>query len=90
MSDPLTTLADRAATDPFCLAHRLAAYQDQRNLSDAELVRDFGCAPEVLTMIRLCRAPRDRAEGVEDVRCVAERFDCDPGRLAEALGSRQG
>jgi hypothetical protein len=70
-------------------AHRLAAYQTARGLTDADLARDLGCAPEALTMIRLCRAPRwsdDGADAGEDVRYVAERFGCAPGSLAEALG----
>jgi hypothetical protein len=40
-------------------------------------------------MLRLCRAPRqgdDGADDAEDVRCVARRFGCDPGRLAAAVG----
>jgi hypothetical protein len=28
----------------------------------------------------------DAADALEDVRCVADRFGCDPGRLAMALG----
>jgi hypothetical protein len=41
-------------------------------------------------MLRLCRAPREGADGTEDVRCVAERFGCDPARLAAVLGVRWG
>jgi hypothetical protein len=37
-------------------------------------------------MVRLCRAPREGDEGAEDVRCVSERFGCDPARLAAAVG----
>jgi hypothetical protein len=90
MSDPLDTLALRAASEPIFLAHRPAAYQQAHNLTDAGLARDLGCTIEALTMVRLCRAPREGDDGAEDVRCVAERFSCDLGRLAEALGPPQG
>jgi hypothetical protein len=86
VSDPLDTLALRAAADPYVLAHRLAAYQRARNLTDADLAHYLGCTPEALTMVRLCRAPRGEADGAEDVRCVAERFGCDAARLAAAVG----
>jgi hypothetical protein len=73
MSDPLDWLARRAAAEPFFLAHRLASHQRARDLTDADLAADLGCAVEDLTMVRLCRAPRDGAEGMEDVRRVAQR-----------------
>jgi hypothetical protein len=87
-AEPLDWLARRAAAEPFFLAHGLAAHQAARNLTDAELAGDLGCTPEALTMVRLCRAPRQGHDGAEDVRCVAERFGCDPGRLAAAVGVR--
>ena len=37
-------------------------------------------------MVRLCRAPRQGDDMAEDVCCVAERFGCDPARLATAVG----
>jgi hypothetical protein len=37
-------------------------------------------------MVRLCRAAGEGADAAEDVRRVAKRFGCDPGRLAAALG----
>jgi hypothetical protein len=95
MSDPLDTdsldwLARHVAAEPFFLACRLAAHQQRYRLSDLDLAAELHCTAEALTMIRLCRAPRDGAEGVEDARCVAERFGCDPARLAAALGVRWG
>jgi hypothetical protein len=90
MSDPLDWLARRAAAEPFFLARGLAAHQQAHNLTDAELAEDLGCTPAALTMMRLCRAPRPGAQGVEHVRCVARRFGCDAGRLVEALGVRPG
>ena len=33
-------------------------------------------------MLRLCRASRQRGDGVADVRVVAERFGCDEAKLA--------
>jgi hypothetical protein len=55
-------------------------------LPRGELAAELHCTAEALTMIRLCRAPRPGAEGVEDGRRVAARFGCDAGRLAAALG----
>jgi hypothetical protein len=90
VSDALDHLARRAAAHPYFLAHTLAAYQAAHNLTDAELARDLGCTPESLTMVRLCRAPREGDDEAEHARCVAERFGCDPVRLAEAVGVRSG
>jgi hypothetical protein len=86
MSDPLDWLARHVAAEPFFLACRLATHQQVRGLSDLDLAAELHCTAEALTMIRLCRAPRDGAEGVQDVRCVAGRFGCDAARLAAALG----
>jgi hypothetical protein len=88
--DPLDWLARRVAAEPFLLAFRLAAHQAGRSLTDAELAADLGCIPADLTMVPLCRAPREGAEGVQDVRRVAQRFGCDPARLAAALGVAWG
>jgi hypothetical protein len=88
MSEALDNLARRAAAEPFFLARRLAAHQQRCRLSDLDLAAELHCTAEALTMVRLCRAPREGAEGVEDVRCVAQRFGCDAGRLAAALGVR--
>jgi hypothetical protein len=52
---------------------------------DRAAPRELGRTAQALTMVRLCRAPREGADGVADVRCVAERFACDPARLAAAL-----
>jgi hypothetical protein len=41
-------------------------------------------------MVRLCRAPREGDGAAEDVRWVARRIGCDPGRLAAALAVRWG
>jgi hypothetical protein len=86
MSDPLEDLAWRATAEPVFLGARLAAYQVEHGLSDLGLARELGCTAEALTMLRLCRAPREGADGAEDLRRVAERFGCDPARLAAALG----
>jgi hypothetical protein len=75
--------------DPLTwLARRLAAHQAAHDLSDLDLAAQLHCTREALTMLRLCRAPRTGAEGVEDLRRVARRFGCDAGRLAAALGVR--
>jgi hypothetical protein len=89
MSDPLAALARSAAAEPFFQAHILAAYQTARDLTDADLARDLGCTPEALTMIWLCRAPREGDNAAKDIGCVAERFGCDPARLAAARPTPQ-
>jgi hypothetical protein len=43
---------------------------------------EFGRGMQALTMLRLCRASRQRGDGVADVRVVAERFGCDEAKLA--------
>jgi hypothetical protein len=90
MSEPLDWLALRVASEPFFMAYRLADYQARRGLSDLELADELRCRAEDLTMVRLCRAPREGVNGTEDVRCVAERFGCDVARLAAALRVRWG
>jgi hypothetical protein len=82
---PLERLAQRAATDPFFLGYRLAAYAQLHDLNDAALAARLGCTPELLPTIRLCRAPRmDPLSFREDVLCVAEKFGLNRQKLAEA------
>jgi hypothetical protein len=88
-TDPLTALAARASAErPFFLGFHLRQAAERKGWTDADLARELGCTAEALTMLRLCRAPRDGADGVADVRGVAERFGCDPARLAAVLGVR--
>jgi hypothetical protein len=87
MSEHLDAMAARAsAEEPFFLGYHLRQAAERHGWSDADLARELGCTVDALTMIRLCRAPQEGADGVADVRCVAEAFGCDPVRLAAALG----
>jgi hypothetical protein len=89
MSTHLERLAGRAAADPFFLAGALSAYARSEALDDAGLAARLGCTPTVLTLLRLCRAPRPEAPVyLQDVARIAARFNLDGERLAEA--ARQG
>jgi hypothetical protein len=89
MSELLDNLAARASAErPYFLGYHLRQAAERHGWTDADLARQLSCTAEALTMLRLCRAPREGADGMTDVRCVAERFSCDPGRLAAALGVR--
>jgi hypothetical protein len=72
--------------EPFFLGSRLAAYQLACSLSDLGLAGELGCSLEDLTMLRLCRAPRQGVAGVADVRVPAERFGCDAGSWPSCWG----
>jgi hypothetical protein len=77
-----------SAEEPSFLGYHLRQAAEQHGSTDADLARELRCTAEGLTMLRLCRAPREGADGVADVRCLAEQFGCDPARLAAALGVR--
>jgi hypothetical protein len=86
MAEPLEALAKRVESEPFFLASVLAAYARSEALDDAGLAAALGCRAEDLVMVRLCRAPRTAADEFwEDVTRVAEHFDMEPQRLAEAV-----
>jgi hypothetical protein len=54
---PLDHLAARVSSDPYFLGSALASYQQRHGLDDAVLAAVPGCAPAVLTLLRLCRWP---------------------------------
>ena len=86
MATPLDDLARRAALDPYFLGFDLAVYADAETLDDAGLAQALGCEPGALTMIRLCRAPREESAAFRrDVEQVAERFGADAGQLARVV-----
>ena len=82
----LRDAAQRAGTNPFFLASALLAYADAEGLDEAALAHYLGCAPADLPVLLLCRRPAgDAAAFRADVQRIAERFQLDPGRLAEAI-----
>ncbi len=54
----LSNLARQAATKPEFVAHRIAAYQQEKHLDDAALAAQLGCSLDNLTHLRLCTLPR--------------------------------
>lgn len=79
---PLDHMAARVSTDPWFLAHALAAYQIATGLTDDELAACLGCDLVGLTRLRLCRTPADAGE----VQAIAEGIGCDVGVLGEVVG----
>ena len=78
--------AQCAGTNPFFLASLLLAYARAEGLDDPALAHYLGCAPADLPALLLCRRPAaDPATFRAEVQRVAERFQLDPGRLAEAI-----
>lgn len=66
----LERLARRVESDSFFLAYWLAKYAVAHSLDDAALGRFLGVGPDVLTLVKLCRAPENAA----DVDAVVHRF----------------
>jgi hypothetical protein len=92
MSDPnrnaLDALAARVSDDPFFLASALAAYQRRHGLDDAALAKVLGCAPTVLTDLRLCRRPgaaEPARTAAEDMASIARRFGLDAAVLGRVV-----
>jgi hypothetical protein len=79
---PIRQMIARAKTLPYFLAHRLEQFQEREDVSDETLAGLLGCLVADLDFLRLCRAPKDRAE----VARIADRIGCDPMVLAEMLG----
>ena len=91
MSDALESLARRVAGDPFFLAAPLARYAERHGLDDVALAASLGCAPALLTDLRLCRNPHPEAPRFwQDVERIATHFGLDAGRLAAAVRFGQG
>ncbi|MFO0808614.1 MAG: hypothetical protein U0746_08325 [Gemmataceae bacterium] len=84
--DPLTELARRATGDPFFLGCDLAGYAASERLDDAALAAKLGVAAEGLTMLRLCRSPREDVAGFrEDMERVATKYAADVDALMRAV-----
>ena len=82
MSQSLSNLAQRLADAPDFLASALAEFARSEKLDDASLAQHLGCTIETLTLLRLCRMPREqRPFFVPDIETVAARF----GIAAEIL-----
>jgi hypothetical protein len=90
MSDALNHLVARMAADPFFLASALARYQRQHGIHDAALAAMLGCAPDVLTHLRLCRRPgaaEPHRTTAEDVAEIARRFSINAAALQRVIDS---
>src|SRR4051794_28365010 len=87
MTTALRELAKRAENDPFFLGSLLAALARAEGLDDEGLAARLGCRGDDLTLLRLCRAPREGEGFGDDVRAIAARFGLAPVRLAEAVKS---
>ncbi len=86
MSDPLEALAVRVDASPFFLGRVLLAYADSESLDEAGLARALGCAPRVLALLRLCRAPREAAPELgQDLDEIGDRFGVDADRLLSVV-----
>src|SRR5579871_3708494 len=71
-------LAQRLADDPFFLAAALHRFAASAGLDDSALAVRLRCAPEVLTLLRLCRMPRSESPAFgRDVDTIAARFGLD-------------
>ena len=82
----LSNLARQAASKPEFVAHRLAAYQQAKNLDDADLAKQLGCSLDDLTHVRLCMLPRlDHFDG--DVERIANHVHAKADELAMILRS---
>lgn len=86
MADPLEELAARAQREPLFLGFVLAAFSQIEHLDDGRLAATLGCLAEDLVMLRLCRAPRDDAQGFrEDIAAISTRFKLDPVGFAKIV-----
>jgi hypothetical protein len=75
------------------LASAVAAYQQRHGLDDAVLAGALGCAPAVLTQLRLCRRPGAAEPGrttAEDRAEIARRFGIDTAALGRVVEEAAG
>jgi hypothetical protein len=87
----LSTLARRLRGDPQYMAHVLAAFQSQENLSDEELAQELGTLPELVVRLSLCKRPSpSSAQFAEQVRELADYTLTDAARLANILRQVDG
>ena len=78
--------AERAAGRRFFLASALLAYARSEGLDQAGLARQLGCEPAALPRLLLCRRPTGPPAAFRaDVQRIAQGFNLDPARLAEAV-----
>jgi hypothetical protein len=61
MAGELFHLANQAAARPGFVAHKLAEYQQAKQIDDAALAKLLGCTLDDLTHLRLCSVPRTEA-----------------------------
>ena len=82
----LSTLARRLRDDRQYMAHALAAFQSQENLTDEELAQELGTLPELVVRLSLCKRPSpSSARFAEQVRELADYTLTDAARLANIL-----
>lgn len=87
----LSTLARRLRSDPQYMAHALAAFQSQENLTDEELARELGTLPELIVRLSLCKRPSpSSAQFAGQVRELADYTLTDAARLANILRQVDG
>ena len=82
--DLMARAADRAAHEPFYLAHELRSWLTWNPGSTyADLAAAIGLEDvDQLPSVALCRRPTSR----EDCEQIAARFGCSAERLAEVCG----
>lgn len=86
MAEPLDKMAKRLESDPFFLACSLRLFAQSMKLNEEQLAQKLGCSVEVLTSVRLCRAPSgDAAHFQQDVARIASEFNLHADALTEAL-----
>lgn len=87
----LSTLARRLRSDPQYMAHALAAFQSQENLTDEELARELGTLPELVVRLSLCKRPSPSSTRfAEQLRELADYTLTDAARLANILRQVDG
>ena len=77
----LEQLARRLESDPYFVAYWLSKFAGARALDDAALGTFLGVDPDVLTLVKLCRAPENAA----DIDNIAHRFHADRAALVAVM-----
>jgi len=84
MSQHLESFAKRLEDDPFFLACAIRLYVESEGMGETQLAASLGCSREVLTQVKLCRAPAGEPKSFQaDVDRIAARF----GVRADVLAS---
>lgn len=73
--------AERVAANPFFLGHLLALHREVSGTDDDAQAAELGCGREGLVRLALCRAPRDDAHFLADLRQAADHAGADLARL---------